>query len=187
MKLGIAALAAALALAPATPAPAVEVAGVKLPQTLRVGAERLVPVSCGVRDTLWIEHYAAALYLQRGVPLSAVRDAKRPAAVMLRMIDTRYMPESIPQKWLEALERTVAPSPLARLRTAYRRLADGDRVLIEYQPRRGVTMRVNGRTVIRAPGHSAVRAILDAWAGRDDISGKLARLRLEHPCPRVAR
>lgn len=36
------------------------VAGVDLPDTIPVGGQPLVLASCGVRDTLWIEHYVAA-------------------------------------------------------------------------------------------------------------------------------
>jgi hypothetical protein len=43
-------------------------------------------------------------------------------------------------------------------------------------------MSVNGKQITQVPGHSLIDSILDAWAEKDPISGKLHRLRLDHPC-----
>ena len=161
---------------------AVELAGMHLERTLQVGAERLHLVSCGVRDALWMDVYVAGLYVPPAAPAEAVADPDRPKAVLMKIVESRYLPEDIPEKWRHTLRAELARDPMARVRLAYDHLRDGDVVTFAYQPGEGVTMSVNGRPVIRASGHQLIDSILAAWAEGDPISGKLQRLRLEHPC-----
>jgi hypothetical protein len=158
------------------------IAGVEIPARLTVAGRTLELASCGVRDTLWIDHYVAALYVPRGSAIEAVRDSARPKAVIIRIVEARYLPEQIPAKWLEALEREVAPERLTRVKEAYRRLQTGDSVSIEYAPRQGTLMRINTRMVARLPGQRLIDSILVAWADGDDIDTKLRQLGAEHPC-----
>lgn len=173
---GMALIAFAPALAAAT------LAGVHLAPTLSVAGQALQLVSCGMRETLWIDHYAAGLYVPPGASAQVARDAKHPKAVRLKIIEARYLPEKIPEKWRGALNSELEREPMVRVRRAYGALREGDEVTFTYAPQEGVTMQVNGRAVMRASGHGVIDAILEAWAGEDPVSGKLSRLSLEHPC-----
>lgn len=153
-----------------------------LPQTFSDSGQNLQLVSCGVRNSLWIDHYAAGLYLPAGVDMQALMDASQPKGVLIRMITTRYMPDQIPGKWLEALERETPSEPLSGLRRAYRRLSEGDVMSIVYQPATGITTRVNGSRVSHVANHRVIRAILDAWAEERPIFEKLQKLSGEHRC-----
>jgi hypothetical protein len=153
-----------------------------LPQRISVAGHIMAAVACGVRNTLWIDYYVAALYLPKDAEIEAVRDASQPKAVLIRMAETRYLPERIPDKWLNALERDVAPARLEPVRRAYRSLATGDLVRFEYVPGRGVIMRVNGRTIARLPGQRVVDSILIAWADGENIEYKLRDLVQGQPC-----
>ncbi|MEO5699317.1 MAG: chalcone isomerase family protein [Casimicrobiaceae bacterium] len=166
----------------ATTASAATLSGVKLPDTLRLGERTLRLASCGVRDTFWIDHYAAGLYLPAGAPPRATKDPKQPKAVQMKVIEARYLPEDIPQKWRAALATELRSEPMMRVRRSYSGLSSGDTVVFSYLPDRGVTMRVNGRTIVKVGGHDVIDAILRAWAGKDTISGKLHRLASQHPC-----
>lgn len=157
-------------------------AAAMLPPTLNGSGEGLQLVSCGVRDSLWIDHYAAGLYMPRGADIHSARNTSRAKGVIIRMINMRYLPEQIPVKWLDALERTVPPAPLNRLRRAYRSLDDGDLMSIVYEPANGITIRVNRRLVTQVSGHDAIDAILQAWAEDRPVSEKLGTLSGEHPC-----
>lgn len=163
-------------------AAAATVAGVQLPDSLTTGAQPLQLVSCGVRDTLWIDHYVAGLYLPPGRTLQELRSPKTAKAVRLQVIDGAWLPERIPGKWRGALEAELEQEPMSRVRTAYRGLSKGDVVTFAYLPGEGVTMSVNRSTVLRAQGHDVIDAILETWSGEDPISGKLQRLALKHPC-----
>jgi len=164
------------------PASAQSEARAVLPPTLNDRGRNLQLVSCGMRDTLWIDHYAAGLYIPRGADMQTVRDASSSKGVLIRMITTRYLPDQIPAKWLKALEGTAPPASLANLRRAYRSLNDGDLMSIVYEPAKGVTIRVNGRRVSHVSDHEVIDAILQAWAEDRPVSEKLEKLSSEHPC-----
>lgn len=166
----------------AATAEAATVGGVRLEPTLQAGGRTLQLASCGVRDTLWIDHYAAGLYLPKSEDAQAARDNRRAKAVKLKVIQARYLPDSIPEKWRGALKRELQHEPMVKVRQAYDRLSDGDEVTFTYVPDKGVTMSVNGDTVINTPGHAVIDSILKAWSEEDPITGKLNRLTLEHPC-----
>jgi hypothetical protein len=170
-----------LMLAPAA-APAATVAGISIPGYLRTHAGRLELASCGVRRTLWIEHYVAALYLPRGASVQALPDARTPKAVLLHIVDARYLPGEIPGKWAHVLDREIAPRAMTRVRRLYRKLTDGDILTMVYQPRRGTAMRFNGALIARVRGHALVRAILDTWADEEPLADKLHELAVEHRC-----
>lgn len=121
LKGGILAVAgAALSVVLAVPIAARASADSGLPAAIKEGGRVLQLVACGVRDTLWIDRYAAGLYLPSGAAVTSVADAGKPKAVRIRMIATRYVPEQIPEKWLVALEAKLPPEPLSRFRRAYR-------------------------------------------------------------------
>lgn len=163
-------------------AAAATLADVHLPPTMSVGGRELELVACGVRDTLWIDHYVAGLYVPKGESPRTAKDGRRPKAVRMQVVQSAFLPSSIPERWRRALQSELAQEPMQRVRRAYARLGDGDVVIFGYVPEEGVTMQVNGTLVVRAPGHALIDSILHAWAGKDAISGKLQRLALEHPC-----
>lgn len=166
----------------AVAAAAVLLAGVRLERTLTVGGTTLNLLSCGVRDTMWIDHYVTGLYVAPGGSALAARDPSAPKAVLLKIVQARFLPARIPEKWRAALQRELEREPMARVRRAYSGLADGDVVTFAYLPDDGVTMSVNGHAVIRTPGHGVIDSILDAWAEKDPISGRLQRLVFSNPC-----
>lgn len=159
------------------------VAGVELSERMRLGSYELVLASCGVRDTLWIDHYVAALYLPPGLSMvAAMQDPTLPKVILLHIVGTALLPDRIPEPWRETLRDELRREPMARVRNVYRNLAAGDRVRVAYVPNDGVTMAVNERVVARMPDHALFDSMLRAWAENDPISGKLERLLLQHPC-----
>jgi hypothetical protein len=155
---------------------------VRIPDTLQTPAGTLHIRACGVRKTLWIDHYAAALFVPRGASVAALRDRHRAKAVYLRFIETRYLPEEIPSEWRHAVERYLDSRAMERLQRIYRSLAPGDVITIVYTPARGVTVAMNGKSLLRLRGDGLVRSILHTWAGREPLSEKLRELEAKHAC-----
>lgn len=175
-------VAGTLACLGAASAAAASLAGVQLQPEIIVDGQPLALASCGVRETLWIDHYVAALYLAPGSPPTAAQDERESKVVRLHIVDSLFLPARIPGKWRRALEREVPPEPMQRLQQAYRRLLDGDALTISYAPRTGLAMRLNGEEVLRLGGHDAIDSILEAWAEDLPVEEKLRRLASEHPC-----
>ncbi len=159
------------------------VAGITLRDRVQIDGNELALAACGVRDTLWIDHYLAALYLPAGVkPSAAMVDPDQPLLIQLHVLGTSLMPDRIPEQWREPLQEELRSDPLSTIRRTYQNLGAGDRVGVAYSPRSGVTLSLNGRAVTTEPGHGLIDSMLSTWAETDPISGKLKRLLLEHPC-----
>lgn len=158
-------------------------AGVELPATFDLGGKSLALAGCGVRDTLWIEHYVAALYLLPGAPVTAaMRDAAQPKAILMYIVREASLPDWIPEQWRDPLRDELRRDPLSHVRAAYSALASGDSVWVTYTPAGGLTMAVNEKVVARLPNHDLLDSMLRTWADGDPLSGKLQRLLLENPC-----
>jgi hypothetical protein len=156
--------------------------GVYLPERLKLQSHVLELAACGVRDTLWIEHYVTAVYVKRGESLQALRRDDQPKAVALHVVEDRYLPDEIPTKWRAALERALTPTAMANVRQAYRSLRNGDIASVSYAPRRGVVLSVNGEPIVRTADHAVISSILKAWAADEPVVAKLERLQREHGC-----
>lgn len=170
MKLALLALAAALGGAAGAPASGA------LP------GQPLQPAACGVRNTLWIGHYAAQLYVPPGHSIEALSDPRKPKMLRMRMLNTFLMPPEIPHKWREALQSVLDPDAMKRLQEGYERLQSGDTVEVTYQPQKGIEVSINDRTVATARGHEAIDALLAAWADDAPLPKKLAGTASRNRC-----
>jgi hypothetical protein len=122
LLLGISAAAAVVfcALIPARALP--------VPALLRVGAQSLAPASCATRNTLWIHHYAAALYVPpRASPVDALQDPRQPKALQVEILDKAFLPREM------------------------------HRITLAYAPGPGVSLEVNDRLVAAAPSRVIAR------------------------------
>jgi hypothetical protein len=153
-----------------------------VPGVLQVGDQVLAAASCGMRETLWIDHYVATLYVRPGdAPDHALLDPRRAKALEIRLLNKSFMPAEIPRKYRRALEVELSDEAMQDVREAYRALRAGDVVRIAYLPGAGVSMSVNGQRVAAAP-HGAIQAILVAWAGDKPVQQHLRTMVEKHPC-----
>jgi hypothetical protein len=168
--------AGALCLIPAT--------AVQVPTGMTVGNQPLRAASCASRDTLWIHHYVAALYVPpREAPLVALQDPKKPKALLVQILSRSFLPREMPKKWSATLERELDRAELERIHAAWRGLAIGDRVMVAYAPGRGVTLELNERTVASADEHRLVQALLETWADGQPVANRVNAVVQKHPCP----
>jgi len=157
-----------------------------LPGVLQVGDQVLAAASCGLRETLWIDHYAATLYVRPGDPAETVLlDARRAKALEIQILNKTFMPAEIPRKYRRALETELDATAMRRLSAAYRELRPGDVVTIAYLPGRGVSLSVNRELVAATPAHHVVEAILFTWADGKPVDQHLRGMLAKHPCPPI--
>jgi hypothetical protein len=142
----------------------------------------LAPAACGVRNTLWIEHYTAQLFVPADASIAAVGDASKPKMLTMRMLNTFLMPPEIPRKWREALQPVLDGDAMKRLQDGYDGLRDGDTVMVTYEPEQGIALRVNDRTLVTAKGHAAIDALLAAWADDAPVEQKLSGTASRNRC-----
>ncbi len=160
-----------------------QAAAIQVPSGLRVGAEMLPARSCATRDTLWIHHYAAALYVaQRAAPEVALEDPRQPKAVHVQILSTSFLPRDVPKKWNQALQSGLDRASLNAIQNAWHGLSVGDRVTIAYAPGPGVTLQLNERLVARSPRHEVVEALLRTWADGEPVRQRISQAVAKHPC-----
>jgi len=156
---------------------------IQVPTALNVGDQALTAASCATRDTLWIHHYVAALYVPpRESAVRAVQDPQQPKALHVQILSKTFLPKEMPKKWRQTLERELDGESFSSIRNAWRGLRVGDRVTIAYAPGPGVTLQLNDQVVARSPRHTVVEALLQTWADDEPIPQRLHRVVAKHPC-----
>jgi hypothetical protein len=156
---------------------------VQVPGALRVGNAHLPAASCATRDTLWIHHYVAALYVPpREAPAAALQDPRQPKALHVQILSKSFLPKDLPKKWRAALEAHLDLPSFTSVRLAWRELAVGDRVTIAYAPDAGLTLQLNDRVVARSERHEVVDALLRTWADKEPVPERVNRAVAKHPC-----
>jgi hypothetical protein len=155
-----------------------------LPGVLQVGDQMLAAASCGLRETLWIDHYAATLYVRPGEAAdAALRDPRRAKALEIVVLNKTFMPAEMPKKYRRALEAELSDEAMDRVRTAYRLVRSGDTIRIAYLPGPGMSLSVNGQLIAATPTHGVIDSILVTWAGDKPIDQHLRAMLRKHPCP----
>ncbi len=156
-----------------------------VPGVLQVGAQSLTPASCATRNTLWIHHYQAALYvLPRAAPAAALEDPKQAKAVQVQILNKAFLPRQMPKRWQRTLQSELDGASFGSIETAWRGLGAGDRVTIAYAPGPGVSLKVNDRLVAASPTHRLVDALLHTWAEDQPVRERVSRVVARNPCGR---
>jgi hypothetical protein len=163
----------------------VPVRALTVPAILQVGTQTLAPASCATRNTLWIHHYAAALYVPpRASPVVALEDPKQPKALQVEILNKTFLPREIPSRWRKALESELDRASVSSIHAAWKSLGAGDRVTLAYAPGPGVSLKVNDRLVAAAPSHELVEALLRTFADNEPVRERVSRVIARHPCTR---
>jgi hypothetical protein len=158
---------------------------VQVPSALRIGNQSLPAASCATRDTLWIHHYVAALYVPpRAAADAALQDPQQPKALHVQILSKSFLPRELPKKWNRTLEEQLDSGAMSSIRSAWQQLSVGDRVTIAYAPGPGVTLQLNDRVIARTPKHDVIDALLHTWAEGEPVPQRVNRVVSRHPCQR---
>jgi hypothetical protein len=174
-------LVALLALALALPAPAREVAGIQVPDSVAVGGKTLALNGAGLRSKFFVKVYVGALYLeQRSSDPAAIVAADAPWKVTLafkREVEKKQILEA----FKEGFEKNSAPDlaaltpGLARLDAAMKDLKTGDVLEFTYLPGAGSTITGPGGVDVTIEGKVFAAALLRNWLGEKPADGDLKR------------
>ncbi len=178
----IAALATGLLAIPA--AHAAEVAGIKIDDQIKVGANELVLNGAGVRTKLFIKGYVGALYVsQKSNAPAALLDAATPRRMsmrMLREIDADTMHGAL----RDGLRDNNSEAELAALKAPTDQFAEimkkigvakiGDTVTLDFSAD-GVAVGFNGEARGKVSSGPFARALLKVWLGENPIDASLKK------------
>lgn len=154
---------------------AMEVSGVKLPDSIHLGNHDLVLNGAGLRTRFFFKVYVAALYLgEKTHTVEAVLDesgVKRVSMHILREISDEKMLNA----FNEAIAANHSPAEMQALEPQLKELTaifhaigkvkEGDVVNLDYFPDSGTQFIVNGVQRGNIPGAAFNRALLKIWLG----------------------
>lgn len=167
----------------------VEVEGIAMPETLRIGDTELVFNGAGERRRWMMSLYVAGLYLEQpSSDAQAILAGEQARGVLLHitsgMITRERMTDSIEEGFEAATGGDTAPiqGHVDALLAAFdAEVEEGDRVELLYHPEEGVIVRHNDREVGQVEGDPSFREALFAiWLGEDAPSKKLKNAMLGH-------
>ncbi len=164
---------------------AMNVAGLDLPEHARVQSRKLVLNGAGIRTKLFFKVYVAALYLEEKKTTAAdvladVR-VKRIELHMMRTVDGDDFKDAL-NKGINANttpeEHAALDTRLSRLSGVFREVgsvSEGDIITLDYSPRAGTVVSVNGKVHERINGMDFFRALLKIWLGDKPVSEDLKK------------
>jgi hypothetical protein len=177
------ALLSALLLAPSTLAATLNVAGVKLDDTVELQGHKLRLNGAGVRYKFVVKVYAAGLYLAHPAHTPeealAAPGAKRISITMLRDIDanelgklfTRGVEDNTPRGNLSKLIPGLLR--MGQLFSDHKKLSTGDNFLIDWVPGTGTVITIQGKVQEPFKEPEFFNALLSIWLGKSPADWQL--------------
>jgi hypothetical protein len=167
-------VAAALALAVATPALARRVAGVEFPDTIEVAGQKLTLNGAGLRKKFVVKVYAGGLYLaqpSRDPGAIVAADApKRVRMVFLRDVSKKQIMDA----YREGFEKNSAGpglkdllAKLDQVAPAIPDLREGAEMFVTYVPGEGTTVAAAGGGKATVAGKEFADALFRNWLGSE--------------------
>ena len=158
-------------------AAAAEIDGVTVPEHIHIGADshKLTLNGAGVRMRLVFKVYVAALYLpakmNNGEEILRSDQPRRLMLYILRDLTSEQLTTSMSEALHETLtpaERLPLDSRMQQFNAIFASLRDvkrGMQIAIDYVPKSGTTLLINGHEKGRIPGADFSQALLRVWIG----------------------
>lgn len=165
-------LASTLLLAVAVPATAGEIAGVTMPDTVKVEGTTLTLNGMGIRKKLFIKVYVGGLYLPaKAADATAILAADSPRRLEMHFLYSEVSAAKLVAAWREGFDansKAQLPALQQRLDTFcgwWPAMKSGERAELTYQPGLGTRLIINGADKGVIPGADFARALFAVWLG----------------------
>jgi Chalcone isomerase-like len=149
---------------------AIDVAGVKMPDTLKAGGQDLVFNGGDKRTKFMMKVYVAALYLkQKGSDAQKIIDADEPMSIRLQITSGLVSPDKMKTAIDEGFENStggnIAPikAKIDAFTSAFKDLSNGIVYDYTYVPGKGVEIYKNGQMVSTIQGLDFKKALFGIW------------------------
>ena len=159
----------------ATQGHAATVAGIQVPETVRVteGSPQLSLNGAGIRKKLFVKVYVGALYLEhRADTVAGVLRQEGPNRVAMHVLYEEISGEKLIQGWEDGYSHNHSPEQMAALRErldTFNGLFDsvrkGDLILLDFVPGEGTRVTIRGKLRGSVPGKDFNDALLKVWLG----------------------
>lgn len=160
---------------------AASLAGVTMPDTVKVGETTLVLNGMGLRTKFMIKVYVAGLYVQqKSADANAVLQADAPKRIVMQFVHsasksqiTGGFRDSFNDNTPEAQNSMKAE--LDQFMGALEPVKDGDQMVFTYVPGTGTTFALNGRDKVTIPGQAFARVLFSVWLGPKPPNAELKK------------
>lgn len=167
-------------------AAAVELAGVKLDDSVRVANQDLRLNGAGIRSKLIFKVYVVALYLPEKktttAEVLAAPGARRVSIAMLRDVASDEFAKAFSsgiEQNTEAAERAALAPSMAKFNAMFAsvpQLKEGDALQVDWLPGAGMAVQLNGKRLLEPVADLAFyNAVLRIWLGSKPVDDKLKR------------
>jgi len=162
------------------PVMAMEVAGVKLEETVTVGegpCSELVLNGAGVRRKLFTKVYVGALYLEeKQQDVQAILESGGPKRVVMHILYDTVKAGQLTAGWNEGFNKNISKEErirlqdrLIRFNSLFRNVVKGDVLYMDYLPDKGTLVRINDELLGTVPGADFNRMLLKVWLGEKPV------------------
>jgi hypothetical protein len=165
---------------------AVEVAGVKVEDRIKLGSTELVLNGAGLRTKLFVNVYVAGLYLAEKKTSTgevlALPGAKRVSMRLMRTLSAKQLVDALdegirdntPAAERESLKGRVGE--LTAIMSSLGSAKEGDLIALDWMPGTGTLVVLNGEARGKPiAGEDFYRALLRIWLGDDPVSKDLKK------------
>ena len=164
-------------------ASALEVAGVKLSDSVHVGSRDLVLNGAGLRTKLFFKVYVAGLYLtEKQTAANVIIADENPQRVALHML-RNLSDEQLLNAFNEAIAANHTKAEMAGLEAPMKQMTDifhlrneikvGDVITLDYLPGSGTQISLNGTAQGTIAGEMFHHALLKIWLGENPAQDSL--------------
>lgn len=160
---------------------AVEVAGVAVPDSVKLANQHLVLNGAGVRSKFVVKVYVGALYVsEKSSSVDAVVQADAPKRLLMHFLYSKVDRKKIVEAWNDgfkennsALELKQLAPRIASFNSLFRTMKAGDEVLLDYIPKQGTVVSINDRVAGVIKGLDFNQALLRIWLGPEPVTDDL--------------
>jgi len=159
-----------------------DVAGVSLPETVKLGnAPALVLNGAGVRSKFFIKVYVGALYLPaRARDANAVLHHTGPVSMHMHFVHSEVSKEKLVKAWSEGFDANLDKAERARLGSRidhfnklFQTARKGDVIRLDYLPGHGTTVTINNESRGVIEGEDFMQGWLRIWLGKQPADADL--------------
>jgi hypothetical protein len=172
---------AALVWIAATVILALDVAGVKVPETVTVDGKTLNLNGAGVRKKMLFKVYVAGLYVERpskdGSAILASAGGKSIRLHMLRNLKGKQISDAIEEGFQKNSQEQIARlrDRLDKLAAMFPDVAEGDEIALSWIPDKGTVVSVRGTERGTIEGRDFADALFAVWIGPNPVQDDLKK------------
>lgn len=156
----------------AAAAPAGTIAKLTFPDSVTVGGKNLQLNGMGLRQKLFFNLYAGALYLEaKSDDDSAILGADAPKRLVLHFLYKEVSREKMVRSFRKGFKDNTGAqmgelkSQINQLLGALEPMKKGEQLSLTYVPGAGTTLALRGRDVLTLPGLDFAKAFFSIWLG----------------------